>query len=188
MKRLLALVLGLTLLLSAAPALAGTYSMATGSYTIPATPTDMVTICGSASRTIKVHHWFLSGTQTTAGINRFILVKRSAADTTGTFVADTIVPHDANSTAATATVGHYTANPGGLGAAVGNVRSVLWLTPAPASVVSDSVIDLLAGVIPSNGTEPIVLRGTAQCLCLNFAGAALPTGAVWSSDLVWEEF
>lgn len=187
MKRLLALTLALALLLSAAPALAGTYSMATGSYTIPATPTDMVTICGSATRTIRVHRWFLSGTQTTAGINRFILAKRSAADTTGTFVADTIVPHDANSTAGTATVGHYTANPGGLGTLIGNVRSLLWLTPAPASVVSDTVVDLLAGVSIANGLEPVTLRGTASCLCLNFAGAALPAGAVWSSEIVWSE-
>lgn len=186
MKRLALLLLALTLL-TATPAWAFTYSAATGAYTPPATPTDTSTICGSATKTIRVRHVLLSGLQTTAGINRFILLKRSTADTTGTFVASTLVLHDTNYAAATATVGHYTANPGALGTLVGNVRSDLYLIPAAASVITPVVYDLLGPVGRDGNEGAVTLRGTAQCLGINFAGAALPAGSSWSVSWSWTE-
>ena len=56
------------------------YSAATGAFTPPATPTDMFTITGSATRTIRVISIELSSTQTTAGVNTFFLVKSQKRD------------------------------------------------------------------------------------------------------------
>ena len=79
---------------------------ASGTFTPAATPTDMVTIIGSATTLVRVISVHLATTNTAAGSQQYLLVKRSAANTTGTFVAATNVPLDSGIVAATAVVGH----------------------------------------------------------------------------------
>lgn len=160
-----------------------TYSAAINSLTPPATPTDMVTITGSATKTVKILRIELSTTQTTAGINTFFLVKRSTANSAGTSSAGTAVPHDSTNAAATATVLAYTANPT-LGSAIGNVRATKVLTPAPASLATAVQVWEFDGV---SGGQPVVLNGTSQVLALNFNGAALPTGLNVNCTITWTE-
>jgi len=159
------------------------YAACVNSLTPPATPTDMATITGSATRTIKVTRVVFSSTQTTAGINTFFLVKRSTANSGGTSASVTAVPLDSTNPAATATVLSYTANPAALGTAVGNVRASKLITPAPASLQNPEWIwefDLL-------NTQPVTLRGTTQVLALNFNGAALPAGLNVNVAFHWTE-
>ena len=157
--------------------------VATG-WAIPATPTDMVVLTGVANKTIRIIGIIVEGTQTTAGINKFFLIKRSTVDTTGTFVADTAVPHDSKDLASLASFGHYTANPGALGTAVGNVRVANLLNPAPASVVpSDKIIWLFDSI----NAEELVLRSATEQLALNFNGAALPAGLTLNVTFIWIE-
>jgi len=164
-----------------------TYSATSGAFTPPATPTDMSCIFGSASKTIRVLSCVVSGTQTTAGINMFFLVKRSTANTGGTSSTLTQVPLDANSAAGTATnVLSYTANPT-LGSTVGNVRAERILCPALASVVAPVGIDLLGFSQNSLIDQPVTLRGSTQGLCVNFNGAALPAGLSMAVEWVWIE-
>jgi len=166
--------------------------MASGTFTPAATPTDMVTITGSATKTVRVVSLILSTTNTAAGSQQFLLIKRSTADTTGTFVAATAVPVDSANAAATSVVGHYTANPGALGTAVGTIITIRRASPAavPASfagVAEDAGFDFLEPARRSLLDQVVTLRGAAQNLAVNFAGAALVAGQTHAYTITWIE-
>lgn len=159
-----------------------TYS-ASISFTPPATPTDMFIIEGSATKTIRVIRVEVSGTSTANSLNRIHLVKRSTADTTGTFVADAATPFDSTFAAATPNrVGHFTGNPGALGTVVGTgmIGLILCGITATGGVNDRLVWDLSVG-------SPMTLRGVAQTLAVNFNGVALPAGLVLQITMVWKE-
>ena len=165
---------------------------ATALFTPPATPTDMVTIYGSASKTVRIISFKITTTNTAAGSQTFYLLRRSSVNTTGTFVAGTPVQADTTDAAATATVGHYTANPGGLGTLVGNIsivrRASTVLVPATfAGIAEDAGFDLLDWMTNSLMDKLLTLNGTSQGICLNFNGAALVSGQVHIYRLVWIE-
>jgi hypothetical protein len=163
-----------------------TYICSPNSWTIPATPTDMFTLTGSATKTVRVLKLFFTALQTTLGFNIFLLVKRSTADSAGTFVADTAVPLDSSDAAATASVGHWTANPT-LGSLIGNIEVERVITKSTTAV--DGSEAGLHYVMFESGIDvaPITLRGAAEGLHLNFAGAALPTGLVIYPTIMWTE-
>jgi len=164
-----------------------TYGVSTTPVTPPATPTDMATIFGSASKTIYVTGVSITTTQTTAGINRIYLIKRSAVNTGGTSAAPTIVPYDSNSAAATATVLSYTVNPAGLGASVGNIAVQNVNSPILSTGIATLQQDMYGRCVSFELATPIILRGVAQGLCLNFNGAALPAGLSVIANFVWTE-
>jgi hypothetical protein len=180
------------------PGSKATYA-ASGSFTPAATPTDLIIIEGSSTKTLRIISFVVATTNTAAGSQQFFLIKRSAADTTGTFVAATPVPHDSNSAASSANrVGHFTANPGALGAAVGTIVTKRVASPAaiPASfagVAIDAGIEMLPSGTPSGQPftselpQQIALRGVAQCLAINFNGAALVAGQTHAYNIVWIE-
>lgn len=169
-----------------------TYS-ASGSFTPVATPTDLVTIYGSATKTIRVLSMQIGTVNTAAGSQIFHLIKRSAVNTTGTFVAGTAVPHDSTNGAATATVGHYTANPGGLGAAVGtlNIKKVASTVVTPTSfagVREESQVEMLPKAAEGHFLhQPVTLIGVAQGLAINFNGVALVAGQIHTWSITWTE-
>ena len=165
--------------------------MASNTFTPVATPTDLVIIGGSGTKTIRVISFKITTTNTAAGSQQFFLVKRSTADSAGTFVAATAVPMDSNNAAATATVGHYTANPT-LGTAVGTIVTARVASPVliPATfagIVQDAGYDLLGFGANSKLDQPVTLRGTAQQLCLNFSGVALVAGQTHAWQIEWIE-
>lgn len=162
-----------------------TYICSPNSWTIPATPTDMLLISGSGSTTVKVLRVAFSHYQTTLGLNIFSLVKRSSADSGGTAVVDTAVPLDSNDPGASATVQHYTANPT-LGGLVGNVVVDRVLTKSLTAVDGSNANPYVMFRADQN-VAPITLRGTGQQLALNFGGAALPAGLVIYPTIVWTE-
>ena len=162
-----------------------TYAAGVSGLVCPAAATDIFTITGSASKTIKVIKFHVDGT-TTAGSGasvNFSLVKRSTADSAGTSTTMTNVPFDSANAAATATVRAYTANPT-LGTSVG-------------AIVSDRLNVPTVGASGAGGgnprwefgyedTQPIVLRGTSEQLCANFGGATI-TNPVFSCFVQWTE-
>lgn len=164
---------------------------ASGTFTPPATPTDMVTIFGSASKTVRVLAMRIATTNTAAGSQQFFLVRRSSVNTTGTFVAATAIQADTTDPAATATsFGHYTANPGGLGTTVGtlNTKRVASTVAVPASfagIMNDNFVDMLDYGFGLQ--KPVTLRGAVQGLAINFAGAALVAGQTHAYNLLWTE-
>lgn len=168
-----------------------TYSCS-NTFTPAATPTDLITLTGSATKTIRVYSMYLATTNTAAGSQQYFVIKRSTADTTGTFVTTTPVPHDSNDSANTATCGHYTANPGALGTAVGTVNTVRWASPIVvptsfAGVAEDAGRELLPWYDRTLLDQPLTLRGTAQQLVVNFNGAALVGGQIHAYRVTFTE-
>lgn len=168
---------------------------ASASFTPAATPTDLVTIYGSGSKTIRVRSIKIGTINTAAGSQIFTLVKRSAVNTTGTFVAGTAVPMSSGNAAASATVGHYTANPGGLGTAVGTFNTVKTASPVAtpatfAGVVQQSEVEMLpAPLFLNQGSliQPVTLLSASEGLAINFNGAALVSGQIHTYTIVWTE-
>jgi hypothetical protein len=163
-------------------------------FTPAATPTDIVVIEGSATKTVRLLSMVITTTNTAAGSQQFFLIKRSTADTTGTFVsAGTPVPLDSSNAASTVNrVGHFTANPGALGTSVGTLNTVRVASPVavPASfagVAINAGIDLLAPYNVDGLAQFVTLRGVAQCLAINFNGAALVSGQTHAYQIIWIE-
>lgn len=166
-----------------------TYSAA-GKFTPPATPTDLVTIFGSATKTVIVKSFKLGTQNTAAGSQEYVLSKRSAVTTGGTAVAATAIPHDSANAAATATVSHYTAAPTA-GTALGNVSMIRAASSVliPATWASIQQIDGVQMLpLGDDGVaQPVTLRGVAEGLAVNFAGVALVAGQIHTYNIVWTE-
>jgi hypothetical protein len=167
-----------------------TYAAA-GTFTPVATPTDLITIHGSATKNVRVVSVFVTTTTTSAGSIELKLVKRSTADSGAGFNPATAVPFDSADGAATANVGHWTTNPT-LGTAVGNTNIVRIATPVatPASfagIVEDAGKELLPWYANSLLDKPIVLRGVAQALAVHFGGLSLVAGQTHAYRVVWIE-
>lgn len=141
---------------------------------------DILTIYGSATKTVRVTRMSFSGIATAAATMDLTLIKRSTIDTVGTPAAVTATPHDSQSAAATATLNSYTAAPTP-GTAVGTpIRSVK--VDIAAAGAQEQVQPWDFGNGPKQG---IVLRGVAQGLCMNVG--ATQAGALYNIDVEWTE-
>lgn len=164
----------------AAPA--ATYAAATVHVAISPLATDVFTITGSGTKTVKITKVEMSGAVATAGIITVQVVKRSTANSAGTSSAGVAVPYDSNSAAATATTLLYSVNPT-LGTLVGAVVYKRLFVPATTSVADGNYQTLWS---LERAVQPITLRGTGQVLAINFAGVT-PTGGAYSFGFEWTE-
>lgn len=158
-----------------------TYSCSTN-VTLAATPTDVITIYGSATTIVRIRHVEVSGIATVAGGMQGTLTVRSAVDTGGTNTVTTAAPLDSVNNAAGAICRAYTANPGALGTAVGAIRTVNIPMPLIAGGVPPISFDF-----STRNSQPVVLRGTTQGLVLNLGGGAVPTGGTVQVAIEWTE-
>ena len=160
-----------------------TYSAAILGLAVANTPTDIFTINGSATKTIRVTRIAFTAIQTTAAQRDVVIIKRSAANTGGTSSAVTAVPHDSSNAAGTASVKAYTVNPTGLGATVGNFRTrkVFVGTAAGTQNSDEFIVDF--GDRPG---QAIVLRGTAETLAINL-NAVTSAGNSCDISIEWTE-
>lgn len=147
-----------------------TFMVGSGSFSPPATPTDLWTIIGSSTKTVKILKIFLMATQTTAAADIFFLKRYSSANTGGTATTVTPIALDTNDGSATAVVKFYTANPT-LGTLVGSLDEAYMNVGAPGSLDQTFEWDFT-----NNLCEPLTLRGAAQQISVNFNGVALPAG------------
>ena len=160
-----------------------TYAASATNITAALTPTDVFTITGSATKTVRVLKVGISGVQTAAGIISILLLKRSTANTVGTSAASAAVPYDSNAAAATATVLSYTANPT-TGTLVGSaIRSGKVLIPAAGTASSGDIQEWFFG---DTSGQSIVLRGINQVFAVNL-NATTVTGGSLSYYIVWTE-
>jgi hypothetical protein len=158
------------------------WAYTTGYFTPYATPTDILTIAGSASRTIRIVRIIVSSTQTTAGINQWFAIQRTTADTGGASTAVTGVPLAVANPVATASVLKWTAAPT-INSTIGTYRAAEILSPAPTTVAAGDYVlwdDQYQG-------QSITLVGTAQQCAINFAGAAVPSGLSVSFTVILTE-
>ena len=159
-----------------------TYKYSSLGNTPAATPTDIFTIAGSASKTIRITKIVVGGLATTAGQLNPLIIRRSAAGTGGTSSNPTAQSRDINNSAATATLTLYTANPT-VGTGVGTLDSCrLFLQTATGGAP-----DICAFTYGVNDDQLTVLRGTTDILAINFNGATVPTGGIVDLDVEWTE-
>jgi hypothetical protein len=157
-------------------------------FTLVVAAGDAVTIAGSATKTIKITRIKYSGTSTaaTGAAVDVALIKRSTADTAGTSTAPTPVPLDSNDAAVTAVVTAYTVAPT-LGTAVGTIAVDKYVPTLATATATDfpipAYVEYMFGNRPSHG---IVLRGTAQQLCINFSATPLATNS-FDFTIEWTE-
>lgn len=155
--------------------IAQTFAAALPPFTPYATPTDVVLLLGgSASKTGKLRKVTLWSTQTTSGTNDWYIIKRSTADTGGTFSAVTPVKADSTNASATCTFGKWTAAPT-INATVGNLKVIRIGTAAPDATANTAMFPALI-YDSATDSQPWTVRGTAEEIHLNFNGAAVPAG------------
>lgn len=158
------------------------YSAGIITMNLAALATDFFTISGSATKTIRVTEIFVvftgGGVIATAQ-----LLKRSTANTGGTFTTPTAVPHDSNNASGTAVVRAYTLNPTLLGTLVGVVRAERANSPLLTSTTNPEDISYAFGIRPS---QAMVLRGTGETLAFNLNGVTLSSGTA-TAFVEWTE-
>lgn len=161
-----------------------TYSATSAiAFASAASPTDIFTITGSNSKTVRILRIGFSATQTTAGTVNVLLIKRFSANAGGTSAAATSVPHDSTDSAATATVLNYTANPTSLGTSVGTVRAVRAFIPTTGTAAASQYYEFDVG---DRAEKAIILRGNTQVLSVNLNSTTV-SGGLWTIWVEWTE-
>lgn len=154
-------------------------SYATSSKFAGSSTTDNAVLPGNATNTVLVTRLLVSCTQTTAGVITLNVVKRSAADTAGTSAGTTAVADDSTFSAASSAPLSYTGTGPTVGTPVGNVDTYQLGCNAAATAGPNDIYIL------DRRLKPIVLRGTAQQLAVNFGGAI--TGGNLTVTYEWQE-
>jgi len=170
-----------TLLIYAAAAMQDTYRGVALAFAPANTATDIFTITGSATRTVKVTKIKVSATRTLGGLINIVVLRRSTANS-GASNAITEVAYDTNSPVATATLRYYTANPT-LGTLVANVDAIKYYATNTVTAI-DAVHEFNFG--ERYGTLPIVLRGTGEVLAVNLNSTTV-SGGSFNISAEWVE-
>lgn len=144
-----------------------------------ATPTDIVTLSGSATRLVRVRKIVLSGFATAAGTLAISLLRRSTAHSGGTSTTPAITQLDTRDPAPTAVARLFTANPT-VGTLVSPFQSFRLNMGVAAAVGAPITLDLLE-------TEGFVLNGTSEFLAINGNGGTVPTAGVLDIAIYWTE-
>jgi hypothetical protein len=181
------LYVGTTVVSSAAPVpvvgegVKAVYAYAATGITPAATPTDLVTLYGAASKIITVKKIRVHGlVPTTAGTMIVEIVKRTAANTAGTSTTPTPAKIDSADGAASAVLTQYSANASGLGTGISIAAKPLNMgVPGAAGVVE---FDFCL-----NQEKPLKLKAATQGVAINFGGAAVPASGTLGYSIVWEE-
>jgi hypothetical protein len=169
-----------------------TYRVVATGYGAYATPTDMICLSGSATKSVAVSAFALTAQATAASKFDVYWIKRSAANTGGTSTTPTPVSINSTNAAATAVVRVWTVIPAGLGTSAGTVGILLGL--ATASTAGNAAVNTPNGAfgftssLRSGIGGPIVLHGVAESLCANFNGAAIPSGLAITYNIEWIEY
>jgi hypothetical protein len=165
-----------------------TYIAATALKTATAAgTTPFFSICGSATKTVRIQRVEFDYTVATAAVHADPrLQKTSTATSGGTATALTAVPLDSNSAAATASlVNFYTALPTS-GTVVGTIGIQMRWAQITATVTAGSATTRTMVMDPARETEAVVLRGTGQCLQGSF-GTTTTNAPTMTVLVAWTE-
>ena len=150
-----------------------------------ASQTDVFSIIGSASKTIRITRVGITGVATTANVVDIQFVKRSTANTGSTPVVLSAVPHDASDAAASTVVTTYTVTNPTLGTLVGGpIRSRKIGLATAGGTIMPAYNEFLFG---KDNDRAIVLRGVAQTFAINFNAVTPPAGTLLNIDITWTE-
>lgn len=157
------------------------YSASSGTFTVNNSTQDVAGLCGNANNKVFVYAIRASCTESTAGVVPVSIAKRSSAYT-GSFSTMTAVPQDANYGVVQSTVqfqfGQNSTNGTLLGYLdYGQIGCMAAATATPNDIYLSPA---------SWRMKPIVLRGTTQCVGINFQGSSL-TGGKFTAAFEWIE-
>lgn len=158
-----------------------TYSASITNLGLAATPSDVFTLTGSATKTIRINTITVTATQTTGAIVNVVCLRRSTANTLGGGVTLAAVSMDTNNPAATATGFAYNANPT-VGTLVGNIRTKKLFVGATSVVNSDAMV-FNFGI---NNGQPVTLRGANQVFAVNLNSVTV-SGGSFNIFIEWTE-
>jgi hypothetical protein len=150
-------------------------------FTAAGTPTDVVTLTGSATKTIKITRIELVATQTTAAMREILFIRRSTANTGGTTTTITPAKMDTNNPSATAVLVSYSVNPTAVGTIAGTIKQLKSWIPATNTQANYLTYDF--------GTRPeqaITLRGTTDIFVINL-NSATSNGNSFDVSITWTE-
>lgn len=157
-------------------------------------PTAAVTIIslqGSATKTVRVKRVMLGGVSTAVSASVFQLVRTTALGAGGTTVNPTVAKMDTSSAAATAVAAHYTATLKATGTGASGPIVTRQVGTNVVTTPATAWIEPLAPLFPEAGMpagQAIVLRGAAEFLEVqNVTPANLGAGTVLSYIIEWEE-
>jgi hypothetical protein len=167
-----------------------TYRAAGNFIPQPTNAVTVISIQGSATKTVRVKRIGLGGVSTANGQNIYQLIKTSALGAGGTTVTPTATPLDSASAAATAVVQHYTTTLKAAGTPIGGALTMANVQTG-VTAVPTGITPAQTQLFPEFGApigQAIVLRGAAQYLEVqNVLAANLAAGTVLCYFLEWEE-
>lgn len=162
-----------------------TYSATKVVTTVPASPTDVCTLNGSATKNIRVRRVLVSGLGPAVIAEPVAVLRRSAVNSGGAGGVITPAVYDttnslsgSTSNAATAYAEFYTTVPTTLGTFVSTLADVYL-------AFGNRTTGLGAGVTFTFGAlgSPVVLRGVAQTLAVSLLGNSVSTVSGQTADL-----
>ncbi len=162
-----------------------TYRAVVNAHAPHATPTDWLTILGSATKLVRVTRIAIAGRATAANQYRVSVLKYTAAYTSGTPAAATIVPLDSANPVATAVVNTWASALPTVGT---TLVGALLDESIPLAVLATPTFDTRRQwMFGEDEVQPAVLRGVGEYLALNSGAVALPGGSVFDVAVEWTE-
>lgn len=149
----------------------------------PATPTDLITLKGAAGKIIQLRRVFLTALGSATGSIIVSLVKRSTANTGGTFTTPLPTQGDQDGLSAVV-VNRYTVNPATLGTVVAT-RSRRLLAVVEGTGTPDRVT--LEFGDNMRGMKGLRLNSASEWFAINLNGGAIPAAFKFDCELEWTE-
>lgn len=161
----------------------GAYGYSVFGMTPAATATDVLTISGSATKTIRIRQVVISGIASSAGNIPIVIHRRTTDNTGGTSTTPTPAQRDGSDDTATAVVRQYSANPSALGTSLGPIDGGRLAIPTATSGQLDRFVAQYSWL---NEKAP-TLRSATDFFAINLNGATLPTGLALDIGIWWTE-
>lgn len=147
--------------------------------------TDIFTLYGSASKTIRVLKVLISSTTATAAVYYdYIIARRSTAFTGGTAGTPTVTKFDSTAAAGTAVAKNFTAAPTA-GTDAGILATAKYFSPitgTPALGQAPLEFSFGDGILPA-----VVLRGVAEGLAITINGVTPANAQAHNISVFWTE-
>lgn len=151
----------------------------------------IISLQGSATKTVRVKRVMLGGVSTAVSASVFQIVRTTALGAGGTTVNPTIAKMDSSSATATAVAAHYTTTLKATGTGASGPLVMRQVGTNVVTTPATAWIEPLAPLFPEAGMpvgQAIVLRGTAEFMEIqNVTPTNLGAGTVLSYMIEWEE-
>ena len=162
-----------------------TYSVCVADVIPVANATDVFTISGSATKTIKITRIKISADSSSASEVDFYGYKRTTANSGGTFTNPPYTKYDSLNPNATATINLYSANPTTLGTGTLHAATQFVCTGTNGNTWNPVIPVILE--LGTRNNQAIVLRGANELLTVSLGGNSLPSGLNLYITIEWCE-